>query len=296
MNDSCASKPKTTEFGIWSCAECKKEARATVHQMRKTYCSKECMAIGYTKRLKGESNPNFKDASLRICERCNKEYKSYNKTRKYCSLKCSGEDKTLLHPKPCIHCGSVFKPNIPANKYCSQVCSRSAKTKSAKEKSEKLRPKKQTIEAIICHNCGDNFSAYKSSARKFCSYDCFIKSGGAQRAGDAAAMAKRVYGNKKDANHHQVFGVLQKLVPVKDLSDAGCGIPDGIAWVNNGWHLFDVKNPNTGYGRRGLNPRQKQWADNWSGGAVYLLYNEDDAIAFATGNFDRVKKYPDNSL
>lgn len=109
-------------------------------------------------------------------------------------------------------------------------------------------------------------------------------------------MAKRGYGAKKDANHKELFAVIGKIVPVKDLSDAGFGVPDGIAWINNGWHLFDIKNPKTSYGRRGLNKIQKRWALDWSGGPVYLLYSVDDALAFATGRFDGIKRFPDATI
>ena len=106
-------------------------------------------------------------------------------------------------------------------------------------------------------------------------------------------MAKLKYGAKKDANHNEIFKYLSAFTAVKDLSNAGCGVPDGMAWVAGGWHLFDVKNPNTGYGRRGLNSRQKSWADDWRGGPVYLIYNLDDASSFVRGNFDSLKKFPD---
>ena len=101
------------------------------------------------------------------------------------------------------------------------------------------------------------------------------------------------YGAKKDANHKEVMARLKSLVPVHDLSAAGCGVPDGIAWINGGWQLFDIKNPNTGYGKRGLNERQKTWADKWDGGPVFLIYGEDDAAAFAKGDFDAVKCFPE---
>jgi hypothetical protein len=101
------------------------------------------------------------------------------------------------------------------------------------------------------------------------------------------------YGAKKDANHKEIFSVLKKLIPIHDLSVAGFGVPDGIGWVDGGWHLFDVKNPNTGYGRRGLNKRQKEWADDWRGGPVYLLYNQEDAVNFAQGNFGELKRFPE---
>lgn len=141
-----------------------------------------------------------------------------------------------------------------------------------------------------CRRCGAAFEHYKSAARIFCSYACHLESGGARRAGDAAAMAKRKYGAKKDANHSEIFGVIGALTAVHDLSNVGCGCPDGLAWVDGGWQLFDVKNPQTGYGRRGLNKRQKEWASDWRGGPVYLIHDIEEAERFAKGNLDGLKR------
>ena len=283
-----ASRP----FEVWKCAECGTEARATAHQMRRTYCSKSCMALGYAKRLKGKSNPNFKSAAPKICATCDKEYNSYSKTSKYCSLTCRNPQKTEKPLAECPKCNSGFKRKTSDQKYCSQECYKAAK---AKPKKNWYQPRPRAKNLKNCEHCSKEFHSAKSSARKFCSYECFLDSGGAQRAGDAAAMAKRAYGGKKDANHHEIFDALSKLIPVRDLSDAGCGVPDGIAWIKDGWHLFDVKNLKTGYGRRGLNPRQRKWADDWRGGAVYLIHDVDEAILFATGRFDQLKKFPEDN-
>jgi hypothetical protein len=75
-------------FAIWTCATCGAERPATVHQRRKTYCSKACMVIGYSSRLRGPSNPNYRAIPPRKCERCGKGYESYNKERKYCTHEC----------------------------------------------------------------------------------------------------------------------------------------------------------------------------------------------------------------
>jgi len=73
---------------IWTCKVCKVQKVATAHLKRQTYCSKSCMSIAYKVELLGANNPNFSNAGIRICKVCNKEYKNYNKTRKYCSMAC----------------------------------------------------------------------------------------------------------------------------------------------------------------------------------------------------------------
>lgn len=98
------------------------------------------------------------------------------------------------------------------------------------------------------------------------------------------------YGTKKDANHAEIFDLLRSLgVAVYDMSAVGCGVPDGIAWVSDAWHLFDVKNPKTAYGRRGLNKVQTKWVTQWKGGPVYMIYTPGEAKQFARGQFDGLK-------
>ena len=98
------------------------------------------------------------------------------------------------------------------------------------------------------------------------------------------------YGAKRDQNHTQILGVLRSVgIPVYDLSNAGCGIPDCLAWVCGQWHLFEVKNPNTAYGKRGLNPIQHRWLAQWRGGPVYILRTDEDALNFSKGDFHLVK-------
>jgi len=97
------------------------------------------------------------------------------------------------------------------------------------------------------------------------------------------------YGAKKDANHKEIIEEMRRHCAVHDLSSFGGGLPDGIAWIGEAWHLFDVKNPKTGYGRRGLNEVQKKWVGQWQGGPVYLIYTVEEAARFALGNFSGIK-------
>lgn len=109
-------------------------------------------------------------------------------------------------------------------------------------------------------------------------------------------MAKTKYGAKKDANHREVFDAISRFTAVHDLSNAGFGVPDGIAWINGGWQLFDVKNPATRYGKRGLNERQQKWANDWRGGPVYLIYTAEEAIRFAKGQMEGIAKFPPDTV
>jgi hypothetical protein len=105
----------------------------------------------------------------------------------------------------------------------------------------------------------------------------------------------RKYGAKKDANHAELVAAFKKLgVGVMDLSVMGCGVPDLLLWCAKRYLLVDIKNRKTGYGRRGLNKNQKDWADEWTGGPVYLVYDMDDVVALANGHLDFVKRYPES--
>lgn len=219
----------------------------------------------------GENNPNFKDSGKRVCQNCGCEYKSYNNTRKYCSQNCY----VLARPK---------KPNVQLKLRLVKV----PKVRSGRVIRSFMQP---------CAQCGKEFRRYPSQTRIYCTYDCHLKSGGAFRAGVASAKAAMKYGPKKDANHNEVFEEMRKHCAVYDFSSAGCGLPDGIAWVKDQWRLFDVKNPKTGYGRRGLNKVQKRWLGQWKGGPVYLIYSAEEAARFGRGEMDGIKViYPEDAL
>jgi hypothetical protein len=279
-------------FGIWKCAECNKEAPATVHQLRKTYCSNACMSAGYKKLMSGSNNPNYKRAGHQKCQHCAKDFHSYSR-RKFCSNTCYVESKLAVSTRKanCAWCDKTFLKPVKTSTYCCRDCM--FRHRASLSKPKQANPKRTRL-VKKCMFCATEFASSPSMKRKYCSLSCFYASGGAKRAGDAAVMATRKYGAKKDANHKEIFDAIKAFTAVHDLSAAGFGVPDGLAWINDGWQLFDVKNPNTGYGKRGLNKRQKEWASDWRGGPVYLIYTVEEAQAFAQGKLDDIKKFPDD--
>lgn len=236
--------------------------------------------------LFGELNPNYRGMDRNTCGHCGNEFRGVGAAhRTFCSRKCTGLARIILPERPCEACGVDFKPNHAGRRFCSLRCASISRIKSKPCKA------KRVPNIIACENCGAQFQAPRSAGRRFCSYPCFIQSGGARRAGLAAAeMKMKKYGAKKDANHREIFDVIERYTAVKDLSNVGRGIPDGIAWINGGWQLFDVKNPKTAYGRRGLNKRQTEWLKDWRGGPVYLIYSVEEAEQFATGKLDGLKR------
>jgi hypothetical protein len=228
----------------------------------------------------GDQNPNFKNAGWKICCGCEKEFHHYNKTRKYCSSACYNsirpkkeeveKIKKQPHQKVCKGCGNLFKCIKTSNKVtCSDAC---------KLKARELKATYQN-----CLQCGIKFKFSKSQKRLYCSYDCHIASGGAWRAGMAAAGATMKYGVKKDANHNEIVAALQQAgAYVLDMSHVGRGFPDLIVGFRSQTILVEIKNPKTSYGKKGLNKNQLKWKESWTGGA-YCVVDSIDAALRAIG-------------
>lgn len=250
----------------------------------------------------------------KACDVCGAvfEYpKRENRVQKCCSVECRGKLKTIEAAKDyatpeCLLAVEEYRNAEVSMEKAGRIAGFTDKKMRAalrhhgvpsKSKGRPGVPRGRPRAAtIICGCCGVSFEAFRSANRHFCSYQCHLDNGGAQKAGAAAAMAKSKYGFKKDANHDELFTFMRAYIPVKDLSSVGGGLPDGLAWINKGWHLFDVKNPETSYGRKGLNKLQKVWAQTWKGGPVYLIYDEKDAKNFVKGRFNELKKFPEDKM
>jgi len=177
----------------------------------------------------------------------------------------------------CVVCNENFRAKS-RTKYCLNHKAEAAANKVAKIKLG--RPidssKKQSK---ICVQCKKDFDHYKSREKQFCSYQCHLDSGGAWRAGLAAAEATMKYGAKKDANHHEVVEAMQKAgASVIDMSHVGRGFPDLIVGFQSQTILMEIKNPKTAYGRKGLNKNQLKWKEQWIGGAYCVVDGPEAAL------------------
>lgn len=56
---------------------------------KKVFCDYKCAGAYKRTILWGANNPNYKAIPLKICFGCDKEFKSYDKNRRYCSSLCS---------------------------------------------------------------------------------------------------------------------------------------------------------------------------------------------------------------
>ncbi len=264
------------------------------------FCGRGCAFAANSPHGTGSDNPNWRGGPPeKVCLTCGCTYFTYDKRRKFCSLKCrprTSIEKLREMAASAAARRSALSKKQHLRKCVCKVCgtgfvSPGRRLYCDEHRWSPLGKTKERVPNKVCKHCGTAFHTYEKH-RIYCSYGCHLASGGARRSGEASAMAKRKYGNKKDANHWEIVNAFERLgASVLDLSDMGCGIPDLIVWCANEWHLVDVKNPKTSYGRRGLNARQKEWAQSWKGGPVYLVSSVDDAIAMANGRLDSVKKF-----
>lgn len=86
---------------------------------------------------------------------------------------------------------------------------------------------------------------------------------------------------KRDANHAQVVSHFLALgCSVEELPHVGiAGFPDlvvGCVGVN---HLVEIKNPETAYGRAGLNANQQVFNRDWRGERMFAVSSLDEVAA-----------------
>lgn len=278
------------------------------HAPKTFYCSKSCMAEGYKTRLLGNNNPNYRNAGRKQCVACGNEFHSYIKSRRFCSKTCYHESPEGLATAKRNSLKAVGVPQKPRKRKpipvlpirLCQVCRINPTSgpkaatcgKACRQRKVAATWAKRPRSAVgqkTCLYCQSEYRSYNKT-RQYCSYRCFKNSGGPFRAGIAARTMIRKYGAKKDANHQSIFSALRALgIGVYDLSQTGNGCPDGVAWIKNEWRLFEVKNPKTGYGKRGLNQVQKKWLSQWKGGPVFIIRNIEEAVRFGQGKFDSVE-------
>lgn len=86
----------------------------------------------------------------------------------------------------------------------------------------------------------------------------------------------RKHRGSKDGNHDRAVAVFETLgCSVAELHDTGLADwPDLVVGCIGVNHLVEVKNPDTAYGRAGLNPGQAVFARDWRGGRVFVVYDE----------------------
>lgn len=93
---------------------------------------------------------------------------------------------------------------------------------------------------------------------------------------------------RRDGNHAELTRAFEKLgCSVADLSGAGIpGWPDVVVGCVGVERLVEFKNPETRYGRAGLNPNQQAFSRDWRGGQLFAVSTVEEAAALV-GNWRR---------
>lgn len=87
------------------------------------------------------------------------------------------------------------------------------------------------------------------------------------------------YACSVDANHKEIVDALRgEGASVIDTSRLGSGFPDLIVGHAGKTVLIEVKNPNTQYGRAGLNKNQLRWKEAWCGGPFSIVTDVESAL------------------
>ena len=240
------------------------------HAHKRHNCSMACMAESYKTRLRGSENPNHRDLPGITCKGCGDQFQTYQKGRKFCSKPCHGAWVRRENAKKPLAIKSPPPPNIPKEKNCER-CSqvfigrRDSKYCDGCRNLNRGGPKggpgmsQKTIEKHM-HSCKKCDAAFwrERGAAKYCSYECFVSDDGPLRAGTASMRSKRLRGvHKEDYNQKEIVKAFEKFgALVMDLASVGGGCPDlFVMWAGRGVFV-EVKNPETAYGRRGLNKNQ----------------------------------------
>ncbi len=155
------------------CPICKAEFLVKLsHFERRVYCSRKCMAGGYSSRLTGDNNPNagfLRRVKPRNCSICLTPFKSYS-TRKTCGNNICiqqqiEKSKAVTFSKRCPICGSLFRSG---KKACSKACRKLLRGMAVKRKFKSKKFEKCRVR--ICVICNREFRRYY--AKKTCSVIC----------------------------------------------------------------------------------------------------------------------------
>lgn len=95
---------------------------------------------------------------------------------------------------------------------------------------------------------------------------------------------------RADDNQTEIVAALRAAgCSVDDTSRLGKGFPDLVVGCCGATILMEVKNPKTGYGRKGWNEKQGKWLSTWKGGAVAIVSDVESALRAArtAGNEQR---------
>lgn len=172
------------------------------HAKGSSYCSRKCMATGYSARLRGEANPNYRGVGNRKCVFCLSDYFHYY-NKKYCSFQCYSAFKAknkkvvikkIRLPKPV----KIVRPKMP----------------------------KKTL---ICRTCKKTEVVNYSDDRKYCNFRCYKKLGSSNPnwRGGINGLSQIIRGSRK--NRELIRVILRR----DDYTCQECGTRGGDLEVDH---------------------------------------------------------------
>jgi len=86
---------------------------------------------------------------------------------------------------------------------------------------------------------------------------------------------------RRDGNHTLIAQAFERLgCTVLDTPAIGiAGFPDLVVGLFGVWHVVEVKNPETRYGRAGLNSNQSAFDRDSNGERMWTVSSEDEVLA-----------------
>lgn len=89
------------------------------------------------------------------------------------------------------------------------------------------------------------------------------------------------YARRRDQNHAPIAKAFTDLgCTVVDVSHSGiAGFPDLVVGVLGRWHVVEIKNPETRYGKAGLNGNQSAFDQESRGEPMWVVSTADEAAA-----------------
>lgn len=127
-----------------------------------------------------------------------------------------------------------------------------------------------------CEYCAQSIASF-NKRRRFCSRRCHQLSGVARA--NAMRNGRLSGGGNLDRNHHAIVDALRKVgASVASLASLGNGCPDIVVGFRGRNFVIEIKNPDTAYGKKGLNEMQQQWADTWRGSKVIVVRTPLEAL------------------
>lgn len=102
---------------------------------------------------------------------------------------------------------------------------------------------------------------------------------------------------RRDGNHRDLVRALRQIgASVQDLADVGGGCPDLLVGLAGRTVLLEVKDGNRPPSERRLTVPEEEWIDAWRGGPVAVVENLAEAVAAATGDYERLRQATSASL